>query len=111
MPFSIRPCRRFPEQETLSRHTSFFLRWPLAYGLGFWLLITIAALSSGPVYAEWVPISFTKKESGYDVYADPGTILRNGDLAKLWILYDYKTPQSTTGVAHLSDSIHPPTWS
>ena len=81
------------------------LRWPLAYGLGFWVLITIVSLSSGPVYAEWVPIAFTKRESGYDVYADPDTIRRKGDLVKMWILYDYKTLQSATGFAHLSDSI------
>lgn len=105
MPFPIRPYRCFPGQYTISCYTGFFLRWPLANGLGFWLLITIVALSSGPVYAEWVSISFTKKESDYDVYADPDTIRRKGDLVKMWILYDYKTLQLAAGVAHLSDSI------
>ena len=39
------------------------------------------------------------------IYIDPDTIHRKGDLVKMWILYDYKTLQSATGVAHLSDSI------
>lgn len=39
------------------------------------------------------------------MYADPDTIRCKGDLVKIWILYDYKTLQSATGVAHLSDSI------
>jgi len=39
------------------------------------------------------------------VYADSDTIRRKGDLVKMWILYNYKTLQSATGVAHLSDSI------
>ena len=69
------------------------------------LLIILLALSSGPVYAEWVGISFTKSEGGYDVYANPDTIRRKGDLVKMWILYDYKTLQLATGLAHLSDSI------
>ena len=69
------------------------------------LLIILLALSSGPVYAEWVGISFTNSEGGYDVYANPDTIRRKGDLVKMWILYDYKTLQLATGLAHLSDSI------
>jgi hypothetical protein len=89
MPFSIHPSRRL-----LLVHFS-----------GFMSLATLLLLSGGPAYAEWVVISFTKSEDGYDVYADPDTIRRKGDLVKMWILYDYKTLQSATGVAHLSDSI------
>ena len=89
MPFSIRPFRH--------------LR--LSYFLSFWSLIILLLLSSDLAYAEWVPISLTKVEGGYGVYADPDTICRNGNLVKMWILYDYKTIQSATGVAHLSDSI------
>jgi hypothetical protein len=64
---------------------------PLACLLVFWLLITLLVLNSSPAYAEWVWISFTKSEGGYDVYADPDTIRRKGDLVKMWVLYDYKT--------------------
>lgn len=67
------------------------------------LLITLLVLSSGPAYAAWVKIHDNDR---FTVYADPDTIRRQGDLVKMWILYDYKTLQSSTGVAHLSDSIH-----
>jgi hypothetical protein len=89
MPFSIRPFRHLP----------------LSYFWGFWSLLILLLLGSGLAYAEWVSISLTKMEGGYDVYADPDTIRRNGNLLKMWILYDYKTLQLATGVAHLSDSI------
>jgi hypothetical protein len=64
MPFTIRPHRRFPEPYASSYYTGLFLRWPLAFGLGIRLLITIVALSSRPVYAEWVSISLTRREGG-----------------------------------------------
>ena len=86
MPFSICP----------------FHRLPLASILGFWLVLTLLLLSSGPAYAEWLKIN---ENDTFTVYVDPDTIQRKGDLVKMWILYDYKTLQSATGVAHLSDSI------
>ena len=43
MRFSIRPFRRFP----------------LTYFSGFWLLITLLVLSSGPAYAEWAATGAT----------------------------------------------------
>jgi hypothetical protein len=46
-----------------------------------------------------------KENDTFTVYADPDSIRRKGELVKMWILYDYKTLQSATGVAHLSDSI------
>jgi hypothetical protein len=48
MPFSIRPSRHLP----------------LSYLLGFWSLIILLLLGSGLAYAEWVPISLTKREGG-----------------------------------------------
>lgn len=69
MPFHIRP----------------FLTLPLAS----WLLITFLLMSSVPTYAEWQEVSET--DSGMTVYIDPDTILRRGDLVKMWELQDYKT--------------------
>jgi hypothetical protein len=89
MPFAIRPFRHLP----------------LSYFLGFRSLIILLLLGSGLAYAEWVSTFLTKMEGGYDVCADPDTIRRNGNLVKLWILYDYKTLQLVMGVAHLSDSV------
>lgn len=86
MPFSIHP----------------FHRLPLASILGFWLLLTLVLLSSGPAYAEWVNIN---ENDTFTVYLDPDSIRRKGESVKMWILYDYKTLQSATSLAHLSDSI------
>lgn len=79
-------------------------RLPLTCFMGIWLLMSLLLLSRGLAYAEWVWISSTKREGGYDVYADPDTIRRNGDLVRMWILYDYKTLQLAAGSARLSDS-------
>jgi len=48
MPVSIRP----------------FHHLPVSYFWGFWSLIILLFLGSGLAYAEWVLISFTKREGG-----------------------------------------------
>jgi len=73
MPFSIRPHRCAP----------------LAYLSGFWSLILLMALSSGPAYAEWVFVS-GDDEAGMTVYVDPDTIRRQGDFVKMSHLSDRK---------------------
>lgn len=83
MPISIRPYRCLP----------------LAYFSAFWLLITLLA-SSGPAYAEWVHVGTT--DNGMTGYADPDSIRRNGELVKMWSLYDFKIVQYVLGVAFLS---------
>lgn len=93
------PCAllRFPPIMRLLRGSHALLdssssRLPLAYWSGFWSLIILLLLSSGPVYAEWVPVA--KGDDGLTVYVDPDTIRRNGNLVKMWLLYDYKTTQT-----------------
>ena len=66
-------------------------------------LITFLLLSNGPAYAEWVMVS-DNYEEGKTVYADPDTIRRNGDLVEMLVLFNYKSIQLPTGLAHLSDS-------
>jgi hypothetical protein len=78
-----------------------FLKVPLAYILGFWLLIMTLAFSSGPLYAGWVLTSGDDK-SGLTVYVDPDSIRRKGNLVKMWQLYDYKTVQTVAGDLLLS---------
>jgi hypothetical protein len=78
MPFSIRPYRRLP----------------LTYFSGFISFITLLVLSSGPAYAEWVPVA--KGENGLTVYVGPDTIRRKGDLVKMWLLYDYNSKTTQT---------------
>ena len=82
MPFSIRPLRRLP----------------LAYWSGFWSLIVLLLLSSGPAYAEWVPVDEHDQAGTTEStsYVDLDTIRRNGDLVKMWVLFDYETRQYST---------------
>jgi hypothetical protein len=65
------------------------------------LLITLLVLNSGPVYAEWV-LTSGNDDAGLTVYIDRDTIRRNGNLAKMWQLHDYKTVQTVAGDSLLS---------
>jgi hypothetical protein len=87
MPFSI---RLFPATYTARA----FLKLSLALCSGFWLLITLLVLSSGPAYAEWVKID---EIDPYTLYVDPDTIRRKGDLVKMWQVYDFKAVQTGEG--------------
>lgn len=68
------------------------------------LLLTFLALSSGPACAEWM--SFGESGSGTTVYADPTTKSRDGDLVKMWVLFDFKTAQAKADVSYLSAKAH-----
>jgi Surface-adhesin protein E len=64
-------------------------------------LITLLVLSNGPAYAEWK--LFTTDGKGNTVYTDPDTILRKGNLVKIWVLIDSNTVHETIeGVSFLS---------
>lgn len=65
------------------------------------LLITLLVLSSGPAYAEW-RWAGANNQVGLTIYVDPDTISRDGDLVKLWQLYDYKTIQTVGSDSFLS---------
>lgn len=85
MPFSIRPHRRVP----------------LTYFSGFMALITLLVLSSSPAYAEWVLLIQTNQD-GHDVYADPDSIRRKGELVEMWDMKDFKTAQTYLNRPYLS---------
>ncbi|TKS60262.1 MAG: hypothetical protein EWM72_01487 [Nitrospira sp.] len=94
----LRPYYRFPVQYVVSHHVGPFLKLPLAYSLGFWLLITLLVLGRGPVYAEWVAVKKNYQVLGLQtVYVDPDTIRREGNLVTLWQLIDFKTVQGGMG--------------
>jgi hypothetical protein len=101
MPFTIRSHGRFPALYRLSRHMGLFFTLPQTYLLSFWLVLMFLMLSSQPVCAEWVLVS-GDDEAGLKVYVDPATLRRNGSLAKMWQLYDYKTVQTVAGDSLLS---------
>ena len=88
MPISIRPCRRVP----------------LASILGFWLLLTLLLLSSGPAYAEWVALG--ESDSGTTVYVDRDTRLPEEKLVKMWILYNFTRVRTVAGESYFSNKVH-----
>ena len=102
MPFSIRPHRRFPVQCAVTYIAGPFLKLPLGYLLGFWLLIMILVLNVGPAYAEWVAVVSSESAGGYVVYVDPDTIRHEEDGVEMWELYDYKKRGTTEGFSFLS---------
>ncbi|MEP6959211.1 MAG: surface-adhesin E family protein [Nitrospirota bacterium] len=105
MPFLIRPFRRFPVQYSVTYNAGSFIKFSLAFCLGFWLLITLLMLSSGSVHAEWEAL-VENEEVGMTVYVDPATIRRAGDLVSMWQLFDYKTIQTVAGELVVSSKVH-----
>jgi hypothetical protein len=101
MPVSIRPSRRFLVQCSVTYNAGTFLKLLLVYCSGFWLLITLLVLSSGPAHAEWVAVDDTGN-LGMTVYVDPDTVRHKGNLVKMWQLWDYKTVQTVGGPSFLS---------
>jgi len=85
MPFSLRPPRRLL----------------LTCFSCFMALCALLALSSGPVYAEWVTVSVID-QAGATVYVDPDTIHRDGERVTMWELIDYGTIQTLKGISFLS---------
>ena len=69
------------------------------------LLITLLVLSHGPAYAEWVLVAKDKTDSGMTTYVELDTILREGELVKMWALFDYKTVQTKMGTLFLSKRV------
>jgi len=102
MPFSICPSRRFSMHGAVTYNAGPFLKLSLAYVLGFWLLITLLVLSSGPAYAEWVAVENNYLLPGLQtVYVDPDTIRREGNLVTMWQLIDFKLMQGNAGMGIL----------
>lgn len=52
--------------------------------------------------AKWVKIDSSPTDGGRDTYADPVTVLRSGNMARMWDLRDYKTTQVVQGTRFLS---------
>jgi surface-adhesin protein E len=100
MSFTLRPYRRFPEQYSVAHKAGMFLKLPLGYIPGCWLLVTLLVLSVRPLYAKWVSVGETQAD--ITVYADPDTIRRKGDLVQMWQLSDFRTVQTVGGDSYFS---------
>jgi hypothetical protein len=86
---------------SVTSNTGLFSKRSQACLLVCWFLFMLLMLSSQSVYAEWILVS-GDDEAGLKVYVDPATLRRNGNLAKMWQLYDYKTVQTVAGDSLLS---------
>jgi hypothetical protein len=51
-------------------------------------------------------MSLGESDSGTSVYADPTTMRREGDLVKMWVLFDFKTVRTKEGVSYSSAKAH-----
>lgn len=67
-----------------------------------WPLLAFIFLNSVPAHAEWRPVSHAQGAGGFTIYVDPTTILRQGDLVKMFVLYDFKFVQAIKGKSYLS---------
>ncbi|MBI5435614.1 MAG: hypothetical protein HY937_00615 [Nitrosomonadales bacterium] len=63
------------------------------------ILMMLLAVVSNSAMAEWVSVASNKYTA---IYVDPATIQRAGNMAKMWILTDYKTANKDMGEAYLS---------
>lgn len=68
----------------------------------FWSVLAFIFLNSVPAHAEWRPISYAAGSGGFTIYVDPATVLRQGDLVKMLVLYDFKFVQAIKGKSYLS---------
>lgn len=68
----------------------------------FWSVLAFIFLNSVPAHAEWRPISYAPGSGGFTIYIDPATVLRQGDLVKMLVLYDFKFVQAIKGKSYLS---------
>ena len=105
MLFTIRSDHRVPVSCSVTSNASLFLKLPITYVSGFWVLVTLLVLSSGPVCAEWELVS-GDDAAKLTVYVDRDTIQRKGNLATMWQLYDYRTIQTVAGDSLLSIQRH-----
>ena len=48
--------------------------------------------------AEWIKIGESNNKGGYTAYADLTSIRKASNKVKMWVLFDYKIEQKTSGV-------------
>lgn len=83
------------------------LQWLIAC-IAEWCYMPILAilllLNTVPSHAEWTWID--KGKPGMTIYVNSDTIRRNGNLAKMWELFDFETAEQMAGIPHLSFKTH-----
>lgn len=51
---------------------------------------------------EWVKACYSLANGGFDVYSDPATIRRDGNVVRMWHLHDFKSAQVLTDTTYHS---------
>jgi hypothetical protein len=66
-----------------------------------YLVMILLSVISGNVAAEWVEVNHNEHATGY---ANPATIVKDGNIVKMWQLVDFKTiTKFTDGAPFMSD--------
>ncbi len=66
----------------------------------FKYLIAIFLIIASPcAIAEWTLIGTS---INYDMYADKATIRKNGNITRMWVLYDFRSPRKLNAGTYLS---------
>lgn len=66
--------------------------------------VLLATVSAGAAAEVWIE---TSRSDDYRAYADPSSVRRDGDLARMWSMFDYKKPQpGIAGKPYLSTRRH-----
>ena len=69
------------------------------------LIAALLAVFSTSAMAEWTYLSSVEAKA-VDFYIDKTTIRKRGNVAKMWVMKDYKSPQKETdGKSYLSDKV------
>jgi len=68
------------------------------------LILLILSCSVGLAQAEWRELDTISTYGGFTIYGDPTTLRLDTEkrLAKMWVLYDFKTVQKSSKGAYLS---------
>ena len=65
------------------------------------ILMLLLAVVSSSAAAGWVEVTSNTDKTTM-MYADPSTIRKAGDKAKMWVLHDYQTVQGDVGNQYMS---------
>lgn len=66
--------------------------------------LTLIFISTNTM-AEWIKIGESNNKGGYTAYADLTSIRKASNKVKMWVLFDYKIEQKTSGIVFLSEKI------
>ena len=64
------------------------------------VVMMVLAVASGVAVADWTKVATTESET--DIYVDRASIIKSGNLAKMWILEDRKVADTFSGKSFLS---------